>query len=128
MNNNQLPADAQGKALTYSLKGSWVNYPHPHPDKMFYPGTGQSEVYSRYLDGYIAGATAEAKRAQENKRLLDEAQTLLSKEREKGWKLFNALEWIKTYGPVDDLTIKFIDKALQQWKDRKDKGNATDSV
>lgn len=44
--------------------------------------------------GYEAGATAENERAQ---------------------KLAEALEWIKTYGPVDDLTIKFIDKALNEW-------------
>lgn len=50
--------------------------------------------------GYIAGATAENERAQN---------------------LADTLEWIKTYGPCDSLTVKFIDKALLKWKDGKGK-------
>lgn len=46
--------------------------------------------------GYIAGATAENERAQG---------------------LVDALQWIKTYGPCDSLTVNFIDKVLQQFKD-----------
>lgn len=33
--------------------------------------------------------------------------------------LVDALEWIKTYGPVDELTVKFIDKALEQWEGKE---------
>lgn len=53
--------------------------------------------YAQYI-GYIAGATAENSRAQV---------------------LVDALEWIKTYGPVNNLTVKFIDKALEQWKGKE---------
>lgn len=48
-----------------------------------------------YKEGYIEGATAENERAQ---------------------KMADALEWIKTYGPVDELTVKFIDNTLEQWR------------
>lgn len=48
---------------------------------------------------YIAGATTENDRAQV---------------------LVDALEWIKTFGPVDELTVKFIDKQIAQWKTGKE--------
>jgi hypothetical protein len=31
--------------------------------------------------------------------------------------LVTALEWIKTYGPCDDLAVKFIVKALAKYKE-----------
>src|SRR5688572_14088642 len=31
--------------------------------------------------------------------------------------LVDALEWIKTYGPCDSLTVKFIDNALAKYKE-----------
>lgn len=86
------------------------------------------EFSQRSFNAYIAGATAEAERAQELKNLLDEAQALLSKEREKAWKLVDALEeakWVLVdlYSDKGDsgspLTEK-IDLILQQWKDRKE--------
>lgn len=70
-------------------------------------------------EGYIAGATAEHERAEDAIKLLKEAQALLTVETEKAWELVNALEWIKTYGPVDDLTKKFIDNALQKWEGKE---------
>lgn len=36
--------------------------------------------------------------------------------------LADTLEWIRVYGNVGELTIKFIDKALQQFKDGKEAG------
>lgn len=62
MDDTQLPAELdkkqmQDKALAYSLKGSWSIYSHPHQNKMFYPGTGQSESYSHYLNGLKDCAT-----------------------------------------------------------------------
>lgn len=39
--------------------------------------------------------------------------------RDQAQRMADTLEWIKTYGPCDDLTVKFIDKALQQFKDGK---------
>jgi hypothetical protein len=45
---------------------------------------------------YLEGALHEAKRAQG---------------------LVDALEWIKTYGPVDDLTVKFIENQLKKYND-----------
>lgn len=50
------------------------------------------------MEHYIAGATAENSKAQV---------------------LVDALEWIKTYGPVDELTVKFIDNAIEQWKGKE---------
>jgi len=47
--------------------------------------------------GYLDGATEWAGRAEEH--------------------LIPALEWIKTYGPCDALTIKFIDKAIGKYKE-----------
>lgn len=57
----QLPAEAdktelQAKALVYSLKGHSI-FSHPHPGKMFYPGTGQAESYTHYLNGMNDCAT-----------------------------------------------------------------------
>lgn len=57
-------------------------------------GPLNSDYTRGYLDGKKAGATAVYERAQ---------------------KMADALEWIKTYGPVDDLTVKFIDKTLNEW-------------
>jgi len=34
--------------------------------------------------------------------------------------LVDALEWIKTYGPIDALTVKFIDKALADYAGEKE--------
>lgn len=34
--------------------------------------------------------------------------------------LVDALEWIKTYGPADDITVKFVNKALREFKDGKE--------
>lgn len=47
-----------------------------------------------YQKAYIAGATAVHERAQ---------------------KMTEILEFIKTYGPVDSLTVKLIDKTLSEW-------------
>lgn len=57
---------------------------------------GDTNEHAREL--YIAGATA----------VHDRAQVLV-----------DALEWIKTYGPCDNLTVKFIDKQLEQWKGKE---------
>lgn len=56
-------------------------------------GTGDFYRKMGALFGYIAGATA----------VHDRAQVLV-----------DALEWIKTYGPVNNLTVKFIDNAIEK--------------
>jgi hypothetical protein len=37
--------------------------------------------------------------------------------------LVTALEWIKTYGPCDDLTVKFIDKSIATYNGKKEVTN-----
>lgn len=74
----------------------------------------------KYIDGYIAGATAENNRAEELKKLLDEAQALLSAEREKAWLIVNALEQYNTRHEggllPDRFTYEKAVKTLEQWK------------
>lgn len=85
-------------AEDYALPMVWVNQ---NPK-------GEEPLFHEYIatTAYIAGAMAENNRAQ---------------------KLADALEWIKTYGPVDDLTVKFIDNILEQWN-RAGKGQFTGST
>lgn len=96
-NNTQLPADVldkkqlQDKALTYVNKGCWAM--ETHPDKTFYPGTGDAERYTHYINGLRDCATEYAIKTQQeqkvlvaykkdhkiNSDLLDTAITLLEK-------------------------------------------------
>lgn len=111
------------KALEYSLKGNYAIYPHPHAGKMFYPGAGQAENYSRYLDGLYDGATAEHERADDAIKLLKEAQALLATERGRAWELVKALEMAKREivalykqkGYSDSFVTWTIDEALLKW-------------
>ena len=103
-------------------------------------GIGDPKRLDATYYGYIAGATAEALKYAELKNQYDSARSALDTKQcellreigecnaitERAQELVDTLEWIKTYGPVDDRTVKFIDNALQQWKNRKDKGNAND--
>ena len=60
---------------------------------------GEEQLFYEYISAtsHEAGATEWAGRAEEY--------------------LIPALEWIKTYGPCDDLTVKFIDNALAKYKE-----------
>lgn len=110
MSNNQLPADVESR-LDAAVKRRSLSH----------------DYASGYKEGYIAGATAENER-NETMRLQLEAQNanveiLLAQKNdliERAQKLADTLEWIKTYGPCDDRTVKFIDKALQGWEGEKE--------
>lgn len=65
-----------------------------------------------FYSGEITGATAWAGWKVKHDELQAQAQGMA-----------DALEWIKTYGPCDSLTVNFIDKTLQQFKDGKGKGS-----
>lgn len=94
MSNKQLPAEVQER-IEMEATNKYIS-----TNK--YIGHSEYNRLSQQRKGYIAGATA----------VHDRAQALV-----------DALEWLKTYGPVDDLTIKFIDKALNQWKGKATIGN-----
>lgn len=118
--HDRIKADAENKALPYSLKGSWVNYPHPHVGKIFHPGTGQSEAYSQFLDGYIAGAAAEHERAQgQIRNLLDTLEKIVhapvpANERE-------YISWFVTAKNIAGGTISAYEAEVevQQWKGKE---------
>jgi len=76
------------KAKTYAGVMVWVNQ---NPK-------GEEQLFYEYIAGtsHQAGATEWAAKAEG---------------------LVTALEWIKTYGPCDDLTVKFIDNALAKYKE-----------
>lgn len=132
------------KITTDRIKAdAWAKAEYKH-------GEDNTPYRSGYFYGYIAGATAENERTEQQITKLEqwksEADLLLApllewghaqkdiplgksitedilrraKEyagvKERAQKLVDTLEWIKTYGPVDDLTVKFIDKALNEWK------------
>lgn len=91
-------------------------------------GEDATPYRSGHFYGYIAGATAENESMQgELKEAQGAAKMFCNKHNEtatqlaelvgRAHALVDALEWIKTYGPVDELTVRFIDKALEQWKE-----------
>ena len=79
----------KAEAERYAGLMIWVNQSTEPDGPMFH------EYIS--VTSYQAGATEWAGKAEEH--------------------LVPALEWIKTYGPCDDLTIKFIDNALAKYKE-----------
>lgn len=94
MANNQLPADVQERVKADAAASS----------AKIYPDNSENDEYTEYELGYIAGATAEAERAQE---------------------VINAAEKVAKIFAHDDgnCAICELAKALQQWKGRKEVGN-----
>lgn len=76
---------------------------------------------------YIAGATAWApwkvkynelhSELHETKKQADNLRNAYDELGRKAQRMADALEGIKTYGPIDEQTVKFIDKALSGFKD-----------
>jgi hypothetical protein len=88
-----LPKETQDKikfdAENYAGVMVWIN---KHPK-------GEEQLFYEYISAtsHEAGATEWAGKAEEH--------------------LIPALEWIKTYGPCDAITVKFIDNALAKYKE-----------
>lgn len=109
MTTNQIPASVQER-----IKADAEKYVHM---TCTYIGTDEHAAY-------IAGATAEAQHAADLKKLLDEAQALLSKEIGKSWELVKALELAKSkLNWVENAdAIEILRNAIKQWKGEKEVG------